>query len=253
MTAGELAGVKALVVDDEEDVRDVFAELLQLCGMNVRTASSGEEAFRSFQAERPDLVVSDIGMSEGSGIDLVRRIRALPPDQGGLTPAIAISGEADPAESIEAGYHFHFAKPVDPLLLLDTVRDFVRGDHLRGRARWGVSALSDEDVVMSFEGHASATDVRAAVSSLTQLLLENNQRRVRVLVDFRKLTGFDPSVGAVAQGIAWRVRERIGSAVIIGGSHLARLISLGTCLVLGIKCAFADAPPPAPSEKAVHG
>src|SRR3954463_12915110 len=102
---GELAGASALVVDDEADTRELLQTFLSMCGMTVHTAGSGAEAFDVFLRERPHIIVSDIWMANVSGIELIRRIRALPPEDGGLTPAIAISGGASPEESIEAGFH----------------------------------------------------------------------------------------------------------------------------------------------------
>lgn len=91
----QFTGTRALVVDDEPDLREMVATFLSMFGMVVDAASSGDEAFTRFTEHRPDIIISDIHMPSGSGLDLIRRIRALPPDRGGLTPAIA--GQLVPA------------------------------------------------------------------------------------------------------------------------------------------------------------
>jgi CheY-like chemotaxis protein len=65
----------------------------------------------------PDVVLSDIGMADEDGYELIRRVRALPAERGGLTPAIALTGYAtrkDRERAMSAGYQLHLAKPVEP-------------------------------------------------------------------------------------------------------------------------------------------
>ncbi len=64
----------------------------------------------------PDIIISDIGMAEEDGYELMRKVRALPPEQGGLVPAIALTGYATPKDrerALAAGYQLHLAKPVE--------------------------------------------------------------------------------------------------------------------------------------------
>ena len=118
----QLAGMRVLLADDDDDLREVLGELLAAFGVVVIPARSGNEAFELFTRERPEIVISDIQMEDGSGIDLMRSIRALPPQQGGLTPAIAISGVAQLDETLDAGFHCHFVKPAPVQALVDTLR-----------------------------------------------------------------------------------------------------------------------------------
>jgi CheY-like chemotaxis protein len=65
----------------------------------------------------PDVVLSDIGMADEDGYELIRRVRALPAERGGLTPAVALTGYAtrkDRERAMSAGYQLHLAKPVEP-------------------------------------------------------------------------------------------------------------------------------------------
>ena len=103
------------MVDDEADARDVLAALLAQCKVIVSTASSVEEALRKLPDIRPDIVVSDIGMPGEDGYALIKRLRALPPDQGGKTPAVALTAYARAEERTRAlvsGFNMHVPKPV---------------------------------------------------------------------------------------------------------------------------------------------
>ena len=76
----------------------------------------------------PDVLISDIGMPEVDGYDLIRHIRSLGPGEGGRTPAIALTAFAhgsDHREALRAGYDRHLAKPVDAVTLTRTVRDVL--------------------------------------------------------------------------------------------------------------------------------
>jgi CheY-like chemotaxis protein len=127
--------LRILLVDDDPDIRECVGELLRCHGAEVTTASSGSEGFATFLRERPDLVVSDLSMPDGDGFELIARIRARAPGDGGLTPAIAFSAEADATTAIMAGYHAFIAKPFEPAVLLSFVDDFdLRRRHL-SRAR----------------------------------------------------------------------------------------------------------------------
>ena len=73
---------------------------------------------------RPDVLVSDIGMPRMDGYALVRRIRALPPAQGGQTPAVALTAYARPEDAqraFAAGFQMHVAKPIEPAHLASVV------------------------------------------------------------------------------------------------------------------------------------
>jgi PAS domain S-box-containing protein len=119
-----LAGLRVLVVDDEADSRAFLAALLRQQGAEVVAAESAREAFGEFQARRPDIVVSDIAMSEEDGYALLRKIRALPPERGGLVPAIALTAYAraeDEHRALAEGFQVHMTKPVDIARIVDAV------------------------------------------------------------------------------------------------------------------------------------
>jgi CheY-like chemotaxis protein len=110
-----------LVVDDEDDARELLSEVLGHCKIRVSTARSAQEALRMVQEIRPDLVVSDIGMPEDDGYTLIKRLRALPPERGGKTPTVALTAYArteDRTKALVAGFNMHVPKPVEPAELI---------------------------------------------------------------------------------------------------------------------------------------
>lgn len=123
-THGSIGPVKVLVVDDEQDSRDMVRLVLESRRALVRTAASASEAVRLVQDWRPDIVISDIGMPDEDGYSLIRRVRALSPEHGGRTAAIALTAYAraeDRANALRAGFQFHIPKPVEPDTLIDVV------------------------------------------------------------------------------------------------------------------------------------
>jgi len=115
-----LAGRRILVVDDEADARDLLAEILGQAGADVVVVSSADEALETLRRSRPDVLVSDIGMPGDDGYVLIRKVRALGSEEGGQVRALALTAYArseDRALALEAGFHTHIAKPVDPLEL----------------------------------------------------------------------------------------------------------------------------------------
>ncbi len=123
-----LEGIKVLVVDDEPDARALVKRLLENRQAQVTTAGSVAEAMERFQAERPEVLVSDIGMPQEDGYSLIRKIRALAPEHGGSTPAIALTAYAraeDRLKALMAGFQVHAAKPVDATELLVLVATLV--------------------------------------------------------------------------------------------------------------------------------
>ncbi len=120
----DLRGVKVVVVDDEPDARALIARLLQGCEASVRMAGSAAEALSLIEAEKPDVLVSDIGMPGEDGYSLIRRVRALLPERGAHIPAIALTAYArteDRMRAILAGFQMHVAKPVEAAELLTMV------------------------------------------------------------------------------------------------------------------------------------
>ncbi len=120
----DLTGLKVLVVDDEPDARDLIKRVLTDCSACVFTAGSAEEALRVFDAEAPDVLVTDIGMPDVNGFELLRRVRALEQTRGRRIPAIALTAFArseDRTRALRAGFLVHVAKPVDASELVATV------------------------------------------------------------------------------------------------------------------------------------
>jgi len=119
-----LQGLKVLLVDDEEDAREAMRLILQQNGMTVITAASSDEGFDLLVSQAPDILLSDIAMPGEDGLSLVRRVRLLPRNQGGLIPAAALSAYAgvhDRRTAFTAGFQHHIAKPVDPARLLAVI------------------------------------------------------------------------------------------------------------------------------------
>ena len=117
IASDSLRGIRVVLVDDESDERTLLAEVLAGLGAEVRICDSAAAARAALLEHRPDLLISDIGMPRESGLDLVRSIRAMAPDQGGTVPAIALTGysqESLRVEALSAGYDRHVEKPVQP-------------------------------------------------------------------------------------------------------------------------------------------
>jgi CheY-like chemotaxis protein len=89
-----LAKLRVLIIDDEKDTRELLTFVLAQCDAVVTTASSGREAMARLESDRFDVLVSDIGMPDEDGLSLIRRIRKLPAERGGRTPAVALTAHA---------------------------------------------------------------------------------------------------------------------------------------------------------------
>jgi signal transduction histidine kinase len=128
--AQRLRGVRVMVVDDEQDARDVLGEILRRGGAEVTTAASSQEGLQLLGRVRPDVVVSDIAMPDEDGYAFIRCVRQLSADDGGSTPAIALTAyarEEDRAKSLAAGFQAHLAKPVEPADLVGAVAELSNG------------------------------------------------------------------------------------------------------------------------------
>ena len=119
-----LEGLKVLVVDDEPDARLLVARILSDGRAQVVATASAEEALSALERERPHVLVSDIGMPDIDGYELLRRVRALGGGNGGAVPAVALTAFARPEDrlrALHAGYQMHVAKPVEPAELVAVV------------------------------------------------------------------------------------------------------------------------------------
>lgn len=125
----ELEGVRILTVEDEPDVSDLLAVMLEQRGASLKVTNSAREAFDAVRSVIPDLLIADIGMPGESGYDLIRKVRALPPSAGGTIPAIALTayaGNETRARALTEGFQAHVAKPVEQRELLAVISSLVR-------------------------------------------------------------------------------------------------------------------------------
>jgi CheY-like chemotaxis protein len=140
----KLAGVCVLLVEDDDDSRNLLSLILERYGAEVISASSSNEALDLFVQQTPDVVISDIGMVGEDGYELIRKLRLLPVQGSLLTrpsalgsdstiprssfladvPAIALTGYAtlkDRERALAAGYRLHLAKPIEPEMLVTAI------------------------------------------------------------------------------------------------------------------------------------
>jgi signal transduction histidine kinase len=125
----EIPGLRLLIVDDDPDSLGMVSSFFERCGATVATAASGAEALALVTAMRPDVLISDVGMPEMDGHELIRRVRALDRELGGAAPAVALTAYArsdDRTAALSAGFDAHVAKPVEPRELLAVVAGLVR-------------------------------------------------------------------------------------------------------------------------------
>jgi CheY-like chemotaxis protein len=120
-----------LIVDDDTDALDLLVRVLQNRNAQVVRAESAAEALEVLQRSRPHVMVSDINMPDEDGFSLMLRVRALPAEQGGFTPAIALTAlnqESDRRRALSAGFWRHLPKPVDANLLCAEVSRLGRSN-----------------------------------------------------------------------------------------------------------------------------
>ncbi len=125
----ELAGLRVLVVDDDEDGREMIGAVLETCGVRVTLADGVPAALAAFDRERPDVLLSDIGMPGEDGYSLIAKIRARPTSAGGMTPAASLTayaGVEDRKRALHAGFNMHVPKPVDPAELVVVIASLAR-------------------------------------------------------------------------------------------------------------------------------
>ena len=123
-----LKDVRALVVDDELDARELLREVLESAGASVLAVDSADAAVKAFPVWMPDVVLSDIAMPQQDGLAMIKRIRALPDHAGDRVPAAAITAYAsreDAARAHSAGFQAHLAKPITPAEIVSTVATLV--------------------------------------------------------------------------------------------------------------------------------
>jgi len=123
-----LAGIRVLLVDDDDAQLEIVSTLLEHAKAEVVTATSAEHALRELARQAPDVIVSDISMPDCDGYHFLRRVRARAAQAGGTTPAIALTAKTatvDHSRALLAGYQVHLAKPVRVIELLVAIRKLV--------------------------------------------------------------------------------------------------------------------------------
>jgi CheY-like chemotaxis protein/nitrogen-specific signal transduction histidine kinase len=122
-------GISVLVVDDDQESREVVAAQLEKCRAGVVTAASAAEAFERLQRDRVDVLLADIGMPVEDGYSLIQRIRSLKQPGLATIPAAALTAFArdeDRQRALQAGFQMHLAKPIDLSSLLSAVASLGR-------------------------------------------------------------------------------------------------------------------------------
>jgi CheY-like chemotaxis protein len=130
LVAPELRGLRVLVVDDDDDSRDLVLRILEKCEAITFSASSAEQALSIIERDVPDLLVSDIGMPGMDGYELMRKVRALPNQRARRVPAVAVTAYArseDMRRALAEGFQLHMAKPIEPAAFASAVARLSRG------------------------------------------------------------------------------------------------------------------------------
>ena len=131
-----ISGCRILIVEDDRDSREMLRILLEGLDAETRTAANALEALTQISRFKPDVLISDLGMPDIDGYDLIRQIRSLSPENGGQTPAIALTGFVGPDEMKRvhsAGFNQHLSKPVEYEKLVNAINN-IR-NHFRDHAR----------------------------------------------------------------------------------------------------------------------
>ncbi|AKT37718.1 ATP-binding protein [Chondromyces crocatus] len=122
--AVRLTGVRVLVVDDSPDALDLLSATLEQAGAQVSSALTAAEALERVERDLPNVLISDIAMPGRDGYALIRQLRTLRPEQGGRTPAVALTAHAraqDRTRALLEGFDLHAPKPIDPAELVAVV------------------------------------------------------------------------------------------------------------------------------------
>jgi len=110
-----LDGLRVLLVDDEAEAREILSTVITRTGAEVKTCKSAGEALSKLVEWKPDVILSDIAMPDEDGYSFINKVRSLPREKGGETPAAALTAYArdvDRRQALAAGYQMHIAKPI---------------------------------------------------------------------------------------------------------------------------------------------
>ena len=121
--------LEILVVEDNEDVRDLMSTILEHVGARVTTTVSVREALHALETLQPDVLITDIGLPDEDGFALIREVRRREGERGGFLPAVALTGftrAEDRVRALAAGFQGHLAKPVEPAELTAAIAALSR-------------------------------------------------------------------------------------------------------------------------------
>lgn len=125
-----LDDLRLLVIDDDADTCELITFMLEQCGAIVTTATSAREALDILAHSKIDILISDVGLPDSDGYELIREVRLLDNENGKSIPAVALTAYAakeDQRRALSAGFQFHIPKPVEPSKLIAIL------SHLGGR------------------------------------------------------------------------------------------------------------------------
>jgi CheY-like chemotaxis protein len=123
-----LKGISILVVEDDEDTRELLKVLLETQGGDVTPTASVQEALSAYDKSRPHVIVADIGMPDYNGYALIGRVRARDRERGTIVPAIALTAfttAIDRDTVLSAGFQIHMPKPFEPSHLISVIADLA--------------------------------------------------------------------------------------------------------------------------------
>lgn len=126
-----IEGKKLLVVDDEPDARMLLRAILEQCGAEVETAENAAETLSLLKEKSFDILVSDVGMPEVDGYELIRKIREMEKGTGKRLPAVALTAFAraeDRLKALSAGFNMHIPKPVEPAELIVVIANLTESN-----------------------------------------------------------------------------------------------------------------------------
>src|SRR5262245_57392800 len=130
-----LKGIRVLVVEDDDDTRELLRVLLETHGCEVTAAASVQEALSAYDQSLPHVIVADIGMPDYNGYTLIGRVRARDRERGGnITPAIALTAfttAIDRDTVLSAGFQLHMPKPFEPGRLITVISELA-AQHRQG-------------------------------------------------------------------------------------------------------------------------